>query len=119
MIYFYSLYCFCDRVQQDTHDGGWHQHIEKKKINELAKEYKSNRAKLREDIVFAMEGPAEAEVLKAIRPEVTDEELSVDFEPALAGLLSQTEALRRIARAVLEERARQDDDEEAIMLLIH
>ena len=107
----------------DTHDGldPWHQRIEKKAVDELARLYKSSRAKLREDIIFAMDGPAESAVLEAIRPEVTPEDLNVspDFEPMLAGLLSQTEALRRIARAVLEERARHDDDEEAIMLLIH
>ena len=118
----------------DTHDGSseggkkpWHQRIEKEAVNKLAQEYRISRAKLREDIIFAMDGPAEAEVLSAIRPEVTHEELysAPDFEPELKGLLSQTEALRRIARAVLEERARQEmlaleaDDEEAITLLLH
>ena len=109
-------------LQPDTHDGGWHQKIEKKKVDEPAKLYKSSRAKLREDIIFAMDGPAESAVLEAIRPEVTPEDLNdaPDFEPMLAGLLSQTEALRKIARAVLEERAAQEaDDEEAVTLLLH
>lgn len=115
----------------DTHDGGkkkpWHQKIEKRDIDDLAKTYKQSRAKLRADIIFAMDGPAESEVLEAIRPEVTQEELvgAPDFEPALAGLLSQTEALRKIAKAVLEERARQfemeleAEDEEAVTILFH
>ncbi len=110
----------------DTHDGRdpWHQRIEKSAVDERAKEYKFNRQKLREDIIFAMDGPIEGEVLDVIRSELEPEDFAkfgaVDYEPQLKSLLSQTEALRKIARLVMEEHARQEqDDEEAITLLLH
>jgi len=113
----------------DYHDGKpWHQRIEKSEVDARAKLYRSSRERLREDIVFAMDGPAEGEVLDVIRSELEPEDFAKfgvpDYEPELKSLLSQTEALRKIARAVLEEHARieyemaEQDDEEAIMLLL-
>ena len=112
----------------DSHDGGkkiWHQRIEKAAVDERAKSYRTHRQKLHEDILFALDGPAEAEVLDVIRSELEPEDFAQfgapDYEPQLKSLLSQTEALRTIARLVLEEHARlaEQDDEEAIMLLLN
>ena len=72
-----------------------------------------------------MDGPAEVEVLDVIRSELEPEDYAKwgapDYEPELKSLLSQTEALRKIARAVLEEHARQeaDDEEDVALLLLH
>ena len=116
----------------DTHDGGrkpWYQKIEKSEVDKRAKEYRSSRERLRDDIVFAMDGPIEGEVLDVIRAELDPEDFAKfgapDYEPELRGLLSQTEALRKLAMLVLEERARvememaEQDDEESIMLLLN
>ena len=115
----------------DTHDGGWKKHwhqriqVAKKDIDERAASYRKNRERLREDILFAMDGPIEGEVLDVIRSELEPEDYAKwgapDYEPQLKSLMSQTEALRKIAKAVLEEHARQleNDEEEAVMLLLH
>jgi hypothetical protein len=113
----------------DTHDGDgkkkpWHQRIEKAEVDAKVKSYRSSRQKLAEDIRFAMDGPAEAPVLEAIRENLDPVEYekmgSPDFEPELRGLLSQTEGLRKIARAVIEEHQRleMEDEEETIVALL-
>ncbi len=108
----------------DFHDGGtkkpWHQNLEFRK---RAESYRTDKEALAEDIRFALESPIESEVLDVIRENIEPEELKAlaapDYEPELKSLLSQTEALRKIARLVMEEHERQmeADDEEAIMLL--
>ena len=115
----------------DTHDGRrkkpWHQRIEvsKRDIAERAKSYRSDRQKLREDIIFAMDGPIEGEVLDVIRSELEPEDFknfgAEDYEPQLKSLLSQTEALRSIARLVLEEHERMElqDEDDVEFLLLH
>ena len=111
-------------VESDTHDGGkkpWHQRIEKKWIDAKVKEYRSEREKLREDIIFAMDGPIEGEVLDVIRSELEPEDYAQfgaeDYEPQLKSLLSQTEALRKIAILVMEERMMQDEEDAEFLLL--
>jgi len=111
----------------DTHDGRggskkpWHQRIEKVKIDERAKSYRYDRKKLHEDILFAMDGPIEGEVLDVIRSELEPEDYAKfgtpDYEPELKSLLSQTEALRKIARLVLEQHEREDEDDVEFLLL--
>jgi len=115
----------------DTHDGGkrkpWRQRLEfgKDETEARAKEYRANRERLRQDIIFAMDGPIEAEVIDLVREHIEPEELAQlsapDFEPQLRGLLSQTEALRNLAALVLSEHKRQEDeDEEDVeILLLH
>lgn len=118
---------------RDTHDGAkpkrkpWYQRLEfvKEETDERARSYRSNREQLRRDILFAMDGPIEAETLDIIREHMEPAEMerlsAPDYEPELRGLLSQTEALRHLAALVLSEQKRQDDeDEEDIeMLLLH
>lgn len=111
----------------DTHDGGkkrpWVQRIEvsKEDVDKRAKQYRLKREKLYEDIRFAMDGPIEAEVLDVIRSELEPEDYAQfgaeDYEPQLKSLLSQTEALRTIARLVLEEHERQDEEDVEFLLL--
>lgn len=109
----------------DTHDG-WRQRLEisKSSVDERVKAYRLRREKLHEDIRFAMDGPIEAPVLDVIREhlEPSDYEQfgAPDYEPQLKSLMSQTEGLRKIARAVLEEHARleEEDEEDSAMLLL-
>lgn len=114
---------------RDTHDGGkrkpWYQRLEfvKEETEGRAKSYRSNREQLRADIIFAMDGPIEDEVLNIVREHIDPEELEAlaapDYEPELRGLLSQTEALRHLAALVLAEHKRQmDEDEEDVELLL-
>ena len=109
----------------DTHDKPWRQKLEfRDQVEARVKSYRQRREQLHEDIRFAMDGPAEAPVLDAIRSELEPEDYArfgaEDYEPKLHSLLSQTEALRQIARAVLMEHARQEeeDEEEAIVMLL-
>lgn len=111
--------------QLDKHDG-WKQKLEytKEEVDARVKAYRLKREKLHEDIRFAMDGPAEAPVLEAIRSELEPEDYeklgASDFMPELKSLMSQTEALRKIARAVMEEHKRleDEDDEDSAMLLL-
>ena len=88
------------------------------------KEYRFKKQKLHDDIRFAMDGPAEAPVLDVIREHLEPEDYekfgAPDYEPQLKSLMSQTEGLRRIARAVLEEHQRleDEDEEDSAMLLL-
>lgn len=111
----------------DTHDGfrkkPWRQkyYIAKEEVNERAKSYRQYREKLNADIRFAMDGPIEEEVLDVIRSELEPEDFAKfgapDYEPELKSLLSQTEALRTIARLVMEEEARREEEDIEILLL--
>lgn len=117
----------------ETHDGGgghrkpWHQkiyHAPEKEIEAKVRSYRMQREKLHADILFAMDGPAEGEVLDVIRAHVEPEDRAQfgapDYVPQLHSLLSQTVALRQIAKAVLEEHNRQlIDDEESVFLLLN
>lgn len=104
----------------------WYQRIEvsKEDVDARAKLYRLKREKLHEDIRFAMDGSIEEPVLDVIRSELEPEDYAQfgaeDYEPQLKSLLSQTEALRTIARLVLEEHARleMEDEEESILLLL-
>ena len=109
----------------DTHDG-WHQRLEirKEDVDERVKAYRFKKQKLHDDIRFAMDGPAEAPVLDVIRDHLEPDDYekfgAPDYEPQLKSLMSQTEGLRRIARAVMEEHKRledEDEDDSAMLLL--
>lgn len=113
-------------ASSDKHDG-WKQRVEysKEAVDARVKTYRQRREKLHEDIRFAMDGPAEAPVIEAIRDHISAEEYdqlgAPDFMPHLKGLMSQTEGLRQIARAVLAEHQRleDEDDEDSVMLLLN
>ena len=111
----------------DTHDGIWRQRIyraPKDEIEAKVKSYRKQREKLHADILFAMDGPAEGEVLDVIREHLEPAEYEAmaapDYEPQFHSLMSQTVALRQIARAVIEEHERQEiDEEDSVMLLLN
>ena len=91
-------------------------------IEARASAYRRSREKLRADIVLAIDGPQEAEVLEIIRDNLGDERAALaapDYEPNLRGLLAEMSALRRIAEiAIAEEKRRIDEDESDVELLL-
>lgn len=106
----------------DKHDGKpWHQRVQF--VKKRAESYRQDIKNLESDIRSAMGSGAEEGVLDVIREHMDPEErqklAAPDYEPELKSLLSQTEALRKIARLVMEEEARKQEDEEEVALLIH
>ena len=91
-------------------------------VEERALAYRASRDRLRADIILAIDGPQEAEVLEIIRENLGDEQeaLSIpDYEPDLRGLLAEMSALKKIAEfALAEERRREDEDEADVELLL-
>lgn len=112
----------------DTHDGG--RNIRRvydeedifEEIELRTARYRRSKEKLRADIVLAIDGPQEAEVLEIIRDNLGDEREAIatpDYEPNLRGLLAEMSALRRIAEiAIAEEKRRIDEDESDVELLL-
>lgn len=105
----------------DLHDGGEAERV-RDEVIARAKSYRASRERLRADIILAMDGPQEAEVLEVIRENLGDEREALatpDYEPELRGLLAEMSALKRIAAiALAEEKRRFAEDEADVEMLL-
>ena len=112
---------FASAAEHLFQDAGDDEHI-RREVEERAKAYRASRERLRADIVLAIDGPQEAEVLEIIEGTLGDERAALatpDYEPNLRGLIAEMSALRRIAEiAIAEEKRRIDEDEADVELLL-
>lgn len=113
------------QIDADTRDGVTQEEDERLRrvVEERALSYRRSREKLRSDIILAMEGPQEAEVLSVVESSLGEEReylFTPDYEPELRGLLSEMNALKRIAQIALSEQRRrfQEDEEDVEFLLL-
>ena len=105
----------------DKHDGYKRQRIEvgSDELEERVKEYKARHERLREDILFAMDGPQAEEVREVLAEAEPAMESAEDYASNLSALLAEQSLLREIARfAIAEHQRRLDEDEDDVIALV-
>ena len=115
------LLLFAQGLAGDTHDGFDADEV-RRRVDERAAEYRRSRERLRADIVLAMDGPQEPQVVALVDAYIGDERAELEkpgYEPELRGLVAEMSGLRRMAElAIAEEKRRFDEDERDVELLL-